>query len=374
MTTPEFLKSAPENIFFRCVEDSSEAIMITDERGFLVYVNPAWTRIYGYTQEEALGSSPKLLHSGRQDDEFYLEMWSQIRDRSKGFWKGELINRAKNGALIPVLLTITPFRNRDNQDILGYMGIAIDVSEQKRMESQILRQDRLASIGMIASGLAHEIGTPLGVIRGRAELILMRNELSEAGTAGLNTIIEQIDRIYRLISSLLRFSRSSEDTKLSSIDLVGSLAEVMSLLAEKLRKTNIEIENLVPEGTRVLADPVRLQQVFVNLAINSIHAIEQRQAASHTRLAPGRIQIEVAPNKSAAYTDIHFIDNGCGIPPQNLPKLFQPFFTTKDVGEGTGLGLAIVGKLLTEMGAEISVESVENVGTKFIIHLKKSQK
>src|SRR5690606_13193606 len=105
-----------------CVEDSDEAIMISDRKGTLVYVNPAWCRIYQYTAEEAVGNTPSLLHSGIQDKSFYRKMWDDITNPEKGSWKGELVNRAKDGTLVPVLLTITPYRG-DDGSILGYMGI-----------------------------------------------------------------------------------------------------------------------------------------------------------------------------------------------------------------------------------------------------------
>jgi PAS domain S-box-containing protein len=166
-------KADPGNIFFRCVEDSNDAIMISDRGGVLVYVNPAWCRVYGYTKEEAIGNSPRLLHSGLQTSEFYRDMWASIQDLNRGYWKGELVNKAKDGTLVPVLLTITPFKNEDGS-ILGYMAIAVDITYKKELEAKVAHQDRLASIGLLASGLAHEVGTPLGVVRGRAEFLMMK--------------------------------------------------------------------------------------------------------------------------------------------------------------------------------------------------------
>jgi PAS domain S-box-containing protein len=160
----------PQNVFFRCVEDSSEAIMISDPRGILQYVNPAWVRTYGYTQKEAIGNKPSLLHSGLHSKAFYQSMWTEISSQETGHWKGELINRCKNGELIPVLLTITPVKSAEAK-IIGYMGVAVDIRFKKELEAKVAHQDRLASIGLLASGIAHEIGNPLGVIRGRAELL-----------------------------------------------------------------------------------------------------------------------------------------------------------------------------------------------------------
>src|SRR6478735_7468302 len=108
---PEQIKVNSDDIFFRCVEDSNDAIMISDRKGILVYVNPAWSRIYGFPKEEAIGQTPRLLHSGIQDEQFYRKMWSAIADPRSAHWKGELVNKAKDGTLVPVLLTITPYRS-----------------------------------------------------------------------------------------------------------------------------------------------------------------------------------------------------------------------------------------------------------------------
>jgi PAS domain S-box-containing protein len=164
------LDGQAEQIFYQCVEDCFEPIMVTDKKGILRYVNPAWALTYGFDRDEVIGKNPRVLRSHLQDDAFYKAMWAQILDPSIGFWRGEVTNKAKDGRLVPVLLTITPYRKADGE-IVGYMGIAVDLTDHKRLETQVLRQDRLASIGMLASGLAHEIGNPLGVIRGRAELL-----------------------------------------------------------------------------------------------------------------------------------------------------------------------------------------------------------
>ncbi len=358
------IQTDPKNIFFRCVEDSNEAIMITGMDGKLLYVNPAWSRIYGFTLEEAIGNSPRLLHSGIQGPEFYAEMWNHIRDPEIAHWKGQIINKAKDGRLVPVLLTITPFKNFDGQ-IEGYMGIALDMSEQKQLEAQVLQQDRLASIGLLASGLAHEIGTPLGVVRGRAEMIKM--DIPDGPAArSLDTIISQIDRITKLIRSLLRVSRSSTDLQIDDVSVQDVVDEVFSLVGQNFRQNSIALITEIQEGLTVRADPNRLQQVALNLAMNSIHAIKKAKEADQ----PGPHRFTIRAKCDGRHVRIEFEDTGCGIPPENMQMLFKPFFTTKDVGEGTGLGLAIVAKLVEEMKGRISAESQVGIGTRFTLELE----
>lgn len=345
---------AANKIFYRCVEDCFEPIMITNRQGRLQYVNPPWTLVYGYSKEEALGQTPRLLRSEFQTEDFYKKMWATILDPQIGFWRGEIVNRAKDGHLVPVLLTITPYRETSGE-IVGYMGIAVDLSEQKRMEHQILQQDRLASIGILASGLAHEIGNPLGTIQGRAELLMKFVKGSDLAEKNVGIIISQIERISRLLKSVLRVSRVPDQVQLSSVPLKSVVDEVVTLMSDPLRKAHIETR-LKGLDVQVLAEPSHLQQLFLNLVINSLHAIQDQGASS--LLEPGEKHfIEISATAERGKVQVSLRDSGCGIPPANLAKLFQPFFTTKPAGKGTGMGLAIVLKLCEEMRSRISVES-----------------
>lgn len=342
-----------DQVFLRCVEDCFEPIMLTDKFGKLKYVNPAWCLTYGYTKQEALGETPRLLRSSFQPDDFYHSMWKTIMNPEIGFWRGEVINRAKDGHHVPVLLTITPHRSISGE-IEGYMGIAIDLSEQKKMELQILQQDRLASIGMLAGGLAHEIGNPLGVMRGRAEFVLDQVKGNSSAEKNIETILSQIDRISGLIQSLLNFTRAPSKILLRPVKLSDSIDQVVFLMKEACRVLNITL-SVEAGDCLVMADASQLQQVLLNLVLNSMHAIEE-QLAKHPEKKSGNIKIYIQKN-SENKCAVKIKDDGCGIAAANIQKLFQPFFSTKPAGKGTGLGLAIVSKLVDEMSGTIKVES-----------------
>lgn len=348
-------KSTDTNqIFNRCVEDCYEPIMFTDVRGILTYVNPAWVSTYGYAQNEAVGQTPQILCSEFQTEEFYHSMWNTILDPKIGSWKGEVLNRAKDGHLVPVILTITPYRET-NGKISGYMGIAVDLTEQKKMEQQILRQDRLASIGMLSGGLAHEIGNPLGVVRGRTELILSQVQGNQSVAQNVEIILSQIDRIHGLINSLLKVSREPEQIFFQEIDLQQSIDEVCTLMRESCRIRKIQILKSDLDH-KILGEPSHFQQIILNLMINSLHAIEEQMQKNTSEPSEHFIQISALPAKDG-YCEVSVKDTGCGISKQNLSKLFHPFFTTKAPGKGTGLGLAIVLKHLEEMDGKVTVFS-----------------
>lgn len=341
-------------VFLRCVEDCLEPIMLTDRHGRLTYVNPAWVMTYGYTKEEALGKTPRLLRSTHQDEEFYKNIWATILNPEHGFWKGELTNRAKDGHLVPVLLTITPYRE-NGEEVQGYMGIAVDLSAQKTMEQQILHQDRLASIGLLAGGLAHEIGNPLGVIRGRAELVLNQVSGNDFAEKNLSIILGQIDRISGLIQSLLRVSRVPDQVPLRSLSLGRAVNDVVELTAEECRRKEIALR-LHNVEHNILGEEGKLQQLLLNIVINSVHAIEEQKKNDPRPNQVHFIEItsKILENGACGLT---VRDSGCGIPSENIGKLFKPFFTTKEVGKGTGLGLAMVAKLVDEIDGKVSVQS-----------------
>ena len=364
MTKPFFQPLAEQNnIFYRCVEDSSEAIMISDVRGVLFYVNKAWQRIYGYSAEEAIGRTPRMLRSKHQHTDFYREMWTAISNPRLGYWKGELVNVSKSGKEVPVLLTITPYRDAHNQ-VQGYMGIALDMTQKRELEAQIIRQDRLASVGLLASGLAHEIGTPLGVIRGRAEYLAFLSGSDERLKSGLEIIVTQIDRISRLIYSLLNLARAEKSETTLAIVPAEIVRQVLVLTEQKLANNQIEVMLNISDHVRVIAERDKLTQVILNLVINAIHAIETRGDG------PRKISFFAVENTDG--WDLQIQDTGTGISKKNMNNLFKPFFTTKDVGQGTGLGLAIALQIVQSWGGQIQVTSEENVGTTFHLLLKKA--
>lgn len=356
----------PQNVFFRCVEDSSEAIMISDPKGTLQYVNPAWVRTYGYSRDEALGKTPSLLHSGLHSKAFYQSMWKEIRDTELGFWKGELINRCKSGELIPVLLTITPVKSAEAR-IIGYMGVAVDIRFKKELEAKVAHQDRLASIGLLASGIAHEIGNPLGVIRGRAEL-LQNESLSALAKKGVDVILKQTDRISHLIQSLLGFGRNFGELRLEWVNPAPVFDEVLSLVGENLRSQLANARYEVEPGTLIWADRSRLQHILLNLTLNGTQAIQK--AISQGRDGTHELVLSARTDQKTGCTLVSVRDTGCGIESTHLKEIFKPFFTTKDVGEGTGLGLSIVSQLSAEMEAQVEVDSTVHVGTEFTIRFK----
>lgn len=353
------MKEKLGDVFQRCVADSNDAIMLTHVNGTIFFVNSAWRRLYGYTEAEALGRSPRLLRSGRHDKNFYKNMWLEILDEKKGFWTGEIINRTKAGKEIAVLLTISPFRD-EHRKLHGYMSIGVDMTHVKELEAQITRQDRLAAVGLLANGLAHEVGTPLGVIRGRAEFLLRGFSGDSAETKSLNIIVEQTDRIAQLIYLLLDLSKTDGMEVFGNVNVAEIIKRSYKGMHEEFEKRNVKFEAECDAQLHVLAEPNRLEEVFRTLFLNSLHAMDGMGEKERNGYS-----VRVKARSAGRFCEILVEDNGCGIPIENMSNLFKPFFTTKEIGAGTGLGLAIAYQRVRAWGGTMNVESEIEKGTTF---------
>lgn len=250
----------------------------------------------------------------------------------------------------------------------AYLVSIRDVTQRLRSEAKIIQQDRLASIGVMASGLAHEIGTPLGVIRGRAEIITQIPNVDSFVKSGAEVIMQQIDRVSALVKGLLKVARGEEATALQPVHLNSLFLDIQDFLQHELRKLNIVLDIRIDNTFEVTSVYTSLFQVFLNLFMNSLHAIEERYKTDKT---PGLIS--VTATVQAGFLTIKVSDNGGGMSEEQVRKIFTPFFTTKEVGKGTGLGLATCYKLIQGLGGFITVSSAQGQGATFDINLPMHQ-
>jgi PAS domain S-box-containing protein len=359
----KFLKERVE-LFRSAFENSTDAIVITNVDGEIIEVNDAFTKIFGYSREDAVGESTALIRSRHSTPEFYKQMWDSLTRSNQ--WKGEIINRRKDGTEIPVWLSITPIflpddHARGDGTKIGYMGIESDISERKNLEQQIIQTEKLATIGQLAAGIAHEIGTPLNIISGNAELVQLDMRETDPGYQELTTIIEQTRRISGLIKQLLDFARP----KILSLQLANVNAIITSVLdfvRLQFSRNGIDIETALENDlSQVYGDPALLYQVFLNIIINALQAMTKG----------GKLYLQThsehvgtgAVNEDREKVVITVKDTGEGIPEENIQKLFTPFFTTKQPGKGTGLGLAVTNRIVQEHNGTIEIDSEVGKGT-----------
>lgn len=268
---------------------------------------------------------------------------------------------ARDEAFWDLLAAVANWTGVALERALLHRRLEVAFSEARDAQRRLLQAEKQSAIGRLAAGLAHEIGTPLNVISGRAELLLEEfGGTSPRATQALNVIVTQIERITGLVGQLLDFAREHTPAR-GLIPLDEVVGAVLELLERSLEKAGIEIRAHLPASLpRVRADKNQMQQVFLNLLMNSIDAV----VLDPDRSAKGRGHILVAAEAvSRTVVRVRVEDDGLGIEPAHLDKVFDPFFSTKPVGTGTGLGLAVVYGIVTEHGGTIDIQSRWTRGT-----------
>lgn len=343
-------------------DNSADAIVGLDEQGRVVSWNKGAALLFGFSSSEANGEPFAILLPREKrligEDEVILD-----RIRKEGIVRNfELDCTTKSGQR--VIVSLTGSMLKDEQGIpIGKALIIRDVTQLKQYEQELRQTEKLSFIGQISAGIAHEIGTPLNIILGNAEYLMMDMKPDEEGRDELKMIIGETNRIAKLIQQLLDFARPKR-MRTKPVDLNSEINAVLQLMKSQIDKSIIELDlDFQKNLPLVFGDAAQLQEVFVNLIVNSIHSIEDSQLGSiRPRLT---IRTGVAKNKADNIVEVVIADTGCGIPEENLEKIFNPFFTTKEVGKGTGLGLAITQRIMQDHKGTISVESVVDKGTTF---------
>ncbi len=341
-------------VFHEAFRSSTNAMQLTDADGVMLDVNPAYERVYGYSRAECIGRKPNLVRSRATPKEVYEEMWRALKDPDRGHWSGEILNRDRKGRERPVILTITAIRNARGA-FTHYLGVAVDLSEQRSRELRAAHADRLASVGQLAAGVAHEINTPLANVMLVAENLRRRSE-DPWVLQRLDALTEQVDVAARIVRGLLDFSRR-EEPHATVLDLTEVAKEAIEFLKGK-QSENVEIRASYPSGpVPVLGDRGQLRQVLTNILNNAYDAIG------------GTGTIWVSVRRRGSRSELEIVDSGPGIDPAALPQIFEPFFTTKPEGRGTGLGLAICHGIVLSHHGTISARNVPGAGAGLLVTL-----
>jgi signal transduction histidine kinase len=265
------------------------------------------------------------------------------------------------------------------ESISNHMGTVIEnalllrekeraYEELKSIQDRLVQMETLSAIGKLTAGLAHEIGTPLNIISGRAEYLLHELGDDDKGSASLKVIISQIERITDLVKRLLTLTSSERATDIEDTNIKKVISDVLTFMERKIINCGINIENFLSDDLPLIKmDPRRLQQVFINIISNSLDATPKNgKIILRTYLIREGAAGATEPN---SFICIEITDTGCGIDEKYLDKIFDPFFTTKKAGEGTGLGLTISKNIINEYGGDLEVKSKVGEGTTFIIRL-----
>lgn len=350
------------------IGQAAEIIVMTDAQGVIQYANPAFEAVTGYTRDEAIGQSPRLLKSGQQDAEFYRQLWETIS--SGNVWHGRFVNRKKNGALYTEDATISPVRDAAG-GIANYVAVKRDITEDLILQTQLTQAQKMESVGRLAGGVAHDFNNILQAILGNAQLVLEQADMTEQTRIDLEEIQNAAQRASALTRQLLAFA-SKQVIVPQMLDLNEIVGGILKML-RRLIGENIELIWTPCEGLwPVKMDPSQVDQIMANLCVNARDAINGIGTV-HITVGNTRVdEINALRHEgfmAGEYVLLMVSDNGCGMDEETRAKIFEPFFTTKAMGKGTGLGLATVYGIIRQNGGHISVYSENGKGTTFRIYL-----
>ncbi len=374
-------KEFTENILKGMVD----ALIVVDSEEKITMVNQATLDLLGYKKEEIIKKPVKIILASPKEKRrpfngSYLSKFkeSSIQDLEIDF-------KSKSGEKIPMTLSSSVMRNSEGE-IIGVIGVAKDLRETKwllaeaaaaeaerakahelgkaykelkDLQSQLIHSERLACIGQLAAGVAHEINNPLGGILVYSHLLLEDLTTDDSKRANVERIIKEATRCKDIVKRLLDFARQPEPkVEPTSINVV--LEETLSLVKDQALFHNIKItKKFHPWPPDIMGDKSQLQQAFMNIILNAAEAMDGK----------GNLILATRGVQDSRFLEIAITDNGCGIPPAHIKKLFEPFFTSKKAGHGTGLGLAITAGIIGRHKGSIEVESKVGEGATFTIKL-----
>jgi PAS domain S-box-containing protein len=362
-------QSAQDNLrlLHAAVQAAPSAWVITDDKGQVEWVNPAFSRLTGYSAGEVVGQNPRLLRSGRHGPEFYQQMWATIRRGE--VWSGEICNRRKDGTLYDEHMTIAPVRGPDGV-IEHFVAIKHDITEHRQLQQQLTRTQRLESIGMLASGIAHDLNNVLTPILLSVELLRAKYPEREAEQY-VQTVETAATRGAGIVRQVLTFARGLDTGERTEVQPRYLLKDLMRLIEETFPR-NLEVRCDIAKDVRMVrGDITQLHQVLLNLAVNARDAMPRggvlTLSARNFHLS---VQDPVHPEQPPGdYVLFGVADSGSGMPPEVLEHLFEPFYTTKPRGKGTGLGLSTAYGIVRSHGGVIDVRTTLGEGSIFEIRL-----
>ncbi|MCP4634585.1 MAG: PAS domain S-box protein [candidate division Zixibacteria bacterium] len=358
-------------------ENMADWIWEVDENGVFTYCSDNVQKILGYESNEIVGQTPFALMPP-EEAKGVVKIFLELSKAQKPVKDLENWNIHKDGRHICLLTNGIPLFDK-NRKLSGYRGVNTDITERKRaaeekakLENQLSQNQKMQAIGTLAGGIAHDFNNILSTIFGFTEFAKTAMPDSDRGQGDLDEVLKAANRAKDLVKQILTFSRQVEHER-KPIEIYPIIKESIRLLRASL-PTTIEIrQNLDPNCGAILADPTQIHQVLMNLCTNAYHAMQEQGGILGIDLKAVEVDAEYASThqnlSERIYLRLTICDTGKGMDHSTMQRIYEPFFTTKDVGRGTGLGLSIVHGIVTNFGGEITVYSELGKGTTFNVYL-----
>ncbi len=371
-------KQSQEQINFLAaiLRSAPVSVIAVNMDGKIEYINVSTEKMYGYTSEELIGRDPVILYGGSEVEETWGKIMAGIKEQ--GFWRGEMLNKRKNGEIFYIQMTMYPLLD-EKGNYLSLVGFQEDITdrkraeeERKRFEEQFQKAQKMEAVAVLSRGVAHDFNNILNIIHGHVSLLGRDFTINETQNEHLERIEEMIHRGAGLVRQFLNFTRGTKN-KISPIDLNSLIAESTEMFGSIT--SDIQIFNDYDQALWVVeADSGQIEQVLINLYLNAWQAMAE---GGELYIKTANITIDKTAGKSEEilpgnYVKVTVTDTGIGMDRETEARIFEPYFTTKEVGVGTGLGLTSVYRIIKEQKGFIEVFSVKDKGTTFSIYLPAS--
>jgi len=337
------------------VESASDIVLSTDIMGRILTWNAAARNLSGYSEHEVKNHFFFEYCTIDQQEEA-KKLFASIK-RGKKSHMTEWDFMTSHGHTISVSWVFSPMKDYSLQTV-GIVAVGRDLTERRKFETQLFQSQKLAALGVMAGGIAHEVRNPLAISSSAAQFLLDNDITPDFRKECAEKIQTGIQRASNIIENLLRFARPSENSNVVKLDLVDLLKDTLNLVKNQAKIQKIHIlSHLLQRGVRISGNRSLLQQVFMNLFLNAIHAMQD-----------GGI-LTISMKRSLSEVAVHISDTGQGISNEEVSKVFDPFYTTSSVGKGTGLGLSISYSIIKQHSGTIEVESKKGEGSTFTVRL-----
>jgi PAS domain S-box-containing protein len=351
------------------IEQAAEEILITDPDGTILYCNPSFEQVTGYSRAEALGQNPRFLKSGRHDAAFYENLWQTIK--SGRVWTGRIVNRKKDGTYYEAEGTISPIHHFSGK-LTGFVSARHDVTELLQLESQLRQAQKMESIGRLAGGVAHDFNNLLTVVSGYGEMLRKSLHASDPRQRYVDGIRKAAASAASLTQQLLAFGRK-QIIQPRAVDLNRLIADAIELLRRLLGEDIELLTMLDPSLGRVVMDPEQTIHILMNLATNARDAMPDGGSLMVRTSNVAAAEIPPMAHIEGQAVRLSVIDTGVGMDEETQQHIFEPFFTTKEKGRGTGLGLSTVYGIVQQSGGWLEVHSETGNGTAFHLYFPRTE-